>query len=76
MILVCTNILLKKCFRGEYMFVCVCNQVSDKQIHAAVDNGVRKIESIYADLNVGSCCGKCKDCAVKVLSDAIRKKHL
>ena len=75
-ILVCTSILFKKLLKGESMFVCVCNQVSDKQIHAAVDSGVRKIESIYADLNVGSCCGKCKDCAAKVLSEAIREKCL
>jgi len=55
------------------MFVCICNKVSDKQIHTAVDNGVRQIESIYSQLNVGSCCGKCKSCAVQVLNEAIQR---
>lgn len=55
------------------MFVCICNQVTDKQIYNAVESGVRNIESLSCELDVGSCCGKCKDCAEEVLCAAIQE---
>ena len=41
------------------MIVCICNNVSDKAIRAAVDAGATSLGEIRAQLNVGSCCGKC-----------------
>ncbi len=41
------------------MIVCICNNVSDKAIRAAVDAGATSLSEIRAQLNVGSCCGKC-----------------
>ena len=55
------------------MFVCICNQVTDKQIRRAVEEGVCSMESLSAELNVGTCCGKCKNCAKKVLREAIQE---
>jgi bacterioferritin-associated ferredoxin len=56
------------------MFVCICNQVSDKQIRSAVDEGiVSNYKSLTSELNVGTCCGKCKSCAKKVLSEIIQE---
>ena len=41
------------------MIVCICHNVSDKAIRAAVDAGASSLQEIRAQLNVGSCCGKC-----------------
>ncbi len=41
------------------MIVCVCHNVSDRAIRAAVDAGASTLAEIRAQLNVGSCCGKC-----------------
>lgn len=52
------------------MYVCVCHQVSDKDIHRAVDRGVDTLESLGKELNVATCCGRCADCAKQVLHEA------
>ena len=56
------------------MFVCICNQVTDKQICRAVDEGASSIEDLSNELNLGTCCGKCKNCAKQVMREAIQEK--
>ncbi len=56
------------------MFVCICNQVTDKEIYQAVEQGVSSFESLSSELNVGSCCGKCKSCAKNIMRKAIQEK--
>ncbi len=41
------------------MIVCICHNVSDKAIRAALEAGASSLQEIRAQLNVGSCCGKC-----------------
>lgn len=53
------------------MYVCICNKVTDKQIHQAAQNGVCSIDSLCDKLNVASCCGKCRQCAKQVLHEAL-----
>lgn len=55
------------------MFVCICNQVTDKQIRQAAEEGLCSFDSLSAELNVGTCCGKCKTCARKVLREALKE---
>jgi bacterioferritin-associated ferredoxin len=55
------------------MFVCICNQVTDKQIRRSVEDGVCSFESLKVELSVGTCCGKCKSCAKKVLREAMQE---
>ena len=55
------------------MFVCICNQVTDKQIRQAAEEGLCSFESLSAELKVGTCCGKCKSCAKKVLREAMQE---
>ena len=45
------------------MIVCVCQNVSDKVIRRARDEGAKSMEDIRQQLNVGSCCGKCNEFA-------------
>jgi len=53
--------------------ICICNQVTDKQIRRGVEQGICSFESLSAELNVGTCCGKCKSCAKKVLREALQE---
>ncbi len=53
------------------MYVCVCNRVTDHQIRQAVDSGVSSMDDLSAQLKVATCCGRCRDCANRVLNDAV-----
>jgi len=52
------------------MFVCICNKVTDRQIREACDNGAMSINCLKDRLKVATCCGRCEDCAKRVLRDA------
>ncbi len=41
------------------MKVCICKNVSDRQIREALDQGARTLRDVYRELGVGSECGKC-----------------
>jgi bacterioferritin-associated ferredoxin len=51
------------------MIVCVCHNVSDRAIRAAMDAGATSLSEIRAQLNVGACCGKCLPSAKALVSD-------
>jgi bacterioferritin-associated ferredoxin len=55
------------------MYVCVCNAVTDREIRKAVQGGVDSISTLQSQLKVGSCCGRCKDCARQVLNEALQE---
>jgi bacterioferritin-associated ferredoxin len=52
------------------MIVCVCRRVSDQQIREAVAGGAHSLECLQFDLGVATQCGRCADCASRVLCDA------
>jgi bacterioferritin-associated ferredoxin len=49
------------------MIVCVCNNISDREIRQAADLGLSTVAELRRDLGVGTCCGKCVSCARGVL---------
>lgn len=49
------------------MIVCVCNNISEREIRQAADLGLVTMSALRDDLGVGTCCGKCKSCAKSVL---------
>jgi bacterioferritin-associated ferredoxin len=51
------------------MIVCVCNNISDREIRQAVDLGLSTMAELRRDLGVATCCGKCHTCAREVLKD-------
>lgn len=53
------------------MYVCICNQVSDREIHGAVRLGVTTLDELAETLGVGTCCGRCRECAQNVLQDGM-----
>jgi bacterioferritin-associated ferredoxin len=49
------------------MIVCVCNNISDREIRQAVDLGLNAMAELRKELGVGACCGKCVSCAREVM---------
>ncbi|ARU55838.1 bacterioferritin-associated ferredoxin [Oleiphilus messinensis] len=45
------------------MFVCICNQVTSKEIRQAVESGNHSFDAVQEMLGVASCCGQCEDYA-------------
>lgn len=57
------------CSRVTYfMYVCLCHGITDTQIESAVDSGLETMKQLKNELNVASQCGKCCQCAKKVLN--------
>ncbi len=57
------------------MIVCVCRRVSDQQIRQAAADGAHSLECLQFDLGVATQCGRCADCASRVLCDAKEAQH-
>ncbi|HWJ95966.1 MAG TPA: (2Fe-2S)-binding protein [Telluria sp.] len=56
------------------MIVCVCNNISDREIRQAVDLGISSMPELYRELGVGTCCGKCVSYAREVLNEHVESK--
>ena len=52
------------------MIVCVCRRVSDRQIRQAAADGAHSLECLQIYLGVATQCGRCADCASRVLCEA------
>ena len=52
------------------MIVCVCRRISDHQIRQAAAEGAVSLECLQFDLGVATQCGRCADCACKILDEA------
>ncbi|MGO4152751.1 MULTISPECIES: (2Fe-2S)-binding protein [Cupriavidus] len=53
------------------MYVCICNQVTDREIHGAAHLGVSTLDELAETLGVGTCCGRCRECAQQVLCEGV-----
>lgn len=52
------------------MYVCICQAVTERQIHQAANEGARTIKDLRHHLGVGSECGRCVGCANQCLREA------
>lgn len=52
------------------MYVCVCNRVTDGQIREACAKGACSLDCLRDRLKVATCCGRCRDCASRLLDEA------
>ncbi len=50
------------------MYICLCHGITDTQIESAIDDGLESMKQLKSELSVGSQCGKCCQCAKKVLN--------
>jgi len=53
------------------MYVCICHGVTDKQIESSIEDGAMTMKQLSAELKIGSQCGKCCQCAKKVLNNKL-----
>ena len=58
------------------MFVCICNSVTDREIREAAKNGANTLEALSQKLKVATCCGRCADCARRILQQAVTDRCL
>jgi bacterioferritin-associated ferredoxin len=56
------------------MIVCVCNNISDREIRQAADLGITSMAELKRDLGVATCCGKCAPCAKAVLREHLASR--
>ncbi len=56
------------------MVVCICNRVTDRQIREAARGGATSIAALSDQLKVATCCGRCRDCAQRVLDEATARQ--
>ena len=56
------------------MIVCVCNNISDREIRQAVDLGLTSMADLHKELGVGTCCDKCVSYAREVMNEHLDSK--
>jgi len=56
------------------MYVCICRGITDKQLIKSVDEGATTMKELSAELGIGSQCGKCCQCAKKILNQTLIKQ--
>lgn len=57
------------------MYICVCQAVTDSDIHQAFINGAKTLNDLRRDLHVSVDCGSCASCARKCLESASKDFH-
>lgn len=58
------------------MYICICNQVNDRQIADAVREGVRSIDDLKCHLDVATCCGMCETDARRVIENTLTGERI
>jgi bacterioferritin-associated ferredoxin len=49
------------------MIVCLCHTISERDIARAASDGASTLTHLSERLNLGTCCGACRDCAADCL---------
>jgi bacterioferritin-associated ferredoxin len=73
-IIIISNLTISKLI-WDYMYVCVCNAVTERQVHQAVRQGAKTVKHLKEQLGVGAECGKCVSCAKACLKEAHAEQH-
>lgn len=55
------------------MIICVCNRVTERDIHAAVADGVNSLSELRMSTGCSSSCGRCAPHANETLKQARRE---
>lgn len=53
------------------MYICICDEVTERDIYQAVKQGVSSFEQLSEVISVSSVCGCCKTYADQVIQEAI-----
>ena len=52
-----------------FMYVCICNAITDKQIRKAARAGATDLWALQKELGVASGCGSCMEAASEILAE-------
>ncbi len=52
------------------MYVCLCNAITEKAVKDCARDGARSLDDLAAQLGVGTCCGRCRECARNLLDES------
>ncbi|MFA9461926.1 (2Fe-2S)-binding protein [Thiohalorhabdus sp. Cl-TMA] len=55
------------------MYVCICKEVTERQIHRAVAEGARDLDHLQEWLGVSTGCGTCAEFAAECLQEALEQ---
>jgi bacterioferritin-associated ferredoxin len=53
------------------MYICICNAITDSDIHEAVESGVRDLGQLKMETGCSGNCGFCEKAALEVLRQAL-----
>jgi bacterioferritin-associated ferredoxin len=56
------------------MYICLCNNVTDRQIRESVNRGADTLPAVQRHLPVATCCGRCEDTAVELIETERTRK--
>jgi bacterioferritin-associated ferredoxin len=56
------------------MIVCVCNNISDREIRQAIDLGINSMDELRETLGVATVCGNCLSYAVELVDEHVAAK--
>ncbi len=51
------------------MYICICHQITDRQIRCAVEQGAGSLGELQMQLPVGGCCGRCVESAQALIAE-------
>jgi len=57
--------------REAPVYVCICNNVTERDIAKAVEAGARTLDCLAHELAVSTCCGQCREVAQDCLQAAL-----
>jgi bacterioferritin-associated ferredoxin len=58
------------------MYVCICNGVTDRDIHQAVEAGCRSVAELTMRTGAGATCGSCLDLAAQLMDETRAVREL
>lgn len=52
------------------MYICICNGITEREIHSAVENGANSLADLRRELGVATQCGRCAQHARQILKES------
>jgi len=57
------------------MYVCLCKAVTEKRIRQEILSGACEYDELQVRLEVGLCCGQCKEVTLAILEETLTGHH-
>ncbi|MGD9663229.1 MAG: (2Fe-2S)-binding protein [Porticoccaceae bacterium] len=57
------------------MYICLCKGVTEKQVRREVLSGVSDYDELQNRLEIGLCCGQCKESTLELVEETLSGHH-